>query len=61
MDVRERHIYASDMIEVPETLPEILKNYSKEIIRSNPGDVFKFSRQYFEDLLRKQGYFEQDH
>lgn len=37
-----------------------MKNYSKEVIRSNPEDVIAFSRQYFENLLKEDGYFD-DH
>ena len=32
---------------VPEELPEILKDFSKEVIRNNPSDIIKFSREYF--------------
>ena len=32
---------------VPPELPEILKDFSKEVIRSNPPDIVKFSRDYF--------------
>ena len=32
---------------VPEELPEILKDFSKEVIRNNPPDIVKFSREYF--------------
>lgn len=41
-------------------LPKILKDYSKEVIRQNPDDIIKFSRLYFEQILKDQGYFE-DH
>lgn len=37
-----------------------MKNYSKEVIRKNPEDIIKFSREYFEQLLRDEGYFD-DH
>lgn len=39
-------------------LPGILKNYSKEVIRRNPEDIIKFSREYFESLLKEDGYFD---
>ncbi len=37
-------------------LPSILKAYSKEIIRQGPEDVVLFSRVYFENFLKAQGY-----
>ena len=47
-DIREMRIFSADQIEVPEELPEILKDFSKEVIRNNPADLIKFSREYFE-------------
>ena len=47
-DVREMRIFSADQIEVPQELPEILKDFSKEVIRNNPPDLVKFSREYFE-------------
>lgn len=49
-DIKEMRIFCAEQIEVPETLPEILKNYSKAIIRKNPEDLISYSRQYFEEL-----------
>ena len=46
-DVREMRIFSAEQIEVPEALPEILKDFSKEVIRNNPPDIIKFSREYF--------------
>ena len=34
-----------EQIIVPDDLPSILKNYSKEVIRSNPKDIIAFSRE----------------
>ena len=53
-DLREMRIFSADQIEVPDDLPGILKNYSKEVIRNNPEDVYAFSRKYFEELLKKR-------
>ena len=47
-DVREMRIFSADQIVVPEELPQILKEFSKEVIRQNPGDVVQFSKEYFE-------------
>ena len=46
-DVREMRIFSAEQIVVPEDLPEILKDFSKEVIRNNPPDIVKFSREYF--------------
>eukprot|EP00997_Jenningsia_sp_PLL12_P001740 NODE_12886_length_269_cov_14.931818_g11973_i0.p1 GENE.NODE_12886_length_269_cov_14.931818_g11973_i0~~NODE_12886_length_269_cov_14.931818_g11973_i0.p1 ORF type:complete len:64 (-),score=8.50 NODE_12886_length_269_cov_14.931818_g11973_i0:25-216(-) len=55
-DVKEMRIFSADQIEVPEDLPTILKNFSKEVIRNNPDDIYKFSREYFERKLIDSGY-----
>ena len=52
-DVREMRIFSADQIVVPEELPQILKEFSKEVIRENPEDVIKFSREYFEIKLNQ--------
>ena len=49
-DVKQMRIFCAEQIEVPESLPEILKNYSKRVIRENPEDLVDFSRKYFEEL-----------
>ena len=46
-DVREMRIFSAEQIEVPPALPEILKDFSKEVIRNNPEDLVGFCRQYF--------------
>lgn len=53
-DVREMRIFSADQIEVPQDLPAILKDYSKEVIRSNPKDLVKFSREYFENKMNER-------
>ena len=30
------------------------------MIRNNPGDMVKFSRLYFENLLKENGYFDEE-
>ena len=49
-DIKEMRIFCAEQIEVPDALPEILKNYSKAVIRNNPENIITFSRKYFEDL-----------
>ena len=58
-DIAEMRIFSPEQIQVHRDLPQILKAYSKEVIRSGPEDMIKFSRQYFESILKSQGYFEQ--
>ena len=53
-DVREMRIFSADQIEVPQDLPAILKDFSKEVIRSNPKDLVKFSREYFENKMSER-------
>eukprot|EP00343_Euplotes_focardii_P002262 CAMPEP_0205807734 /NCGR_PEP_ID=MMETSP0205-20121125/11502_1 /ASSEMBLY_ACC=CAM_ASM_000278 /TAXON_ID=36767 /ORGANISM="Euplotes focardii, Strain TN1" /LENGTH=72 /DNA_ID=CAMNT_0053082337 /DNA_START=20 /DNA_END=238 /DNA_ORIENTATION=- len=53
-DLREMRIFSADQIEVPDDLPGILKDYSKEVIRNNPEDIYAFSRKYFEEMLKKR-------
>lgn len=43
-------IYCAEQIEVPPTLPAILKAYTKEVIRYQPADIPAFSRDYFTAL-----------
>lgn len=47
-DVREMRIFSADQIQVPQDLPQILKEFSKEVIRNNPADLVQFSKDYFE-------------
>lgn len=53
-DIREMRIFSADQIEVPAELPEILKNFSKEVIRQNPKDIVQFARKYFEAKAAEQ-------
>lgn len=49
-DIKEMRLFAAEQISVPEELPGILKNYSKEVIKNNPKDIIEFSAHYFERL-----------
>ena len=48
-DIKEMRIFCAEQIEVPDTLPEILKNYSKAVIR-NPN------LSYF-DIMNEENIF----
>lgn len=41
MDVEP--LYCAEQIRVPEQLPDILKQWTKEVIRQNPRDINEFS------------------
>ena len=53
-DIKEMRIFCAEQIEVPDALPEILKNYSKAVIRENPENIITFSRKYFEKLKEER-------
>jgi calcium-dependent protein kinase len=55
MDVHDQRIFAAEQIEVPDDFPGLLKNFIKEVVRSQPDNVATFSRQYFETLLKARG------
>ena len=53
-DVRELRIFSAEQIMVPDDFPGILKNFTKEVVRSNPGGknkIITFARSYFENIL----------
>ena len=47
-------IFAGEQIVVPDKLPKILHDYSKEVIRANPENIYAFSAEYFENLLAEK-------
>ena len=56
-NVRDMYIFSAEQIEVPDQFPGILKNFVKEVVRSQPENIVQFSRQYFETLLNNRGAF----
>ena len=60
-DVREQRIYCAEQIVVPEELPNILKHYSKAVIKDNPANIVSFSAKYFRNLLDQQNNKAKDH
>ena len=60
-DVREQRIYCAEQIVVPEELPNILKHYSKAVIKENPANIVSFSAKYFRNLLDQQNNKVKDH
>jgi serine/threonine protein kinase len=57
-DVKEMRIFSADQILVPDEFPKIMKDFTKEVVRKSPEDIVKFSKAYFETLLRERGYFD---
>ena len=55
VDVKQQRIFSVEQVQVPPSLPEILKNYSKEVIMNNPADIIAFSRKYFEMKFLEHG------
>eukprot|EP01083_Nonionella_stella_P285909 973149_1 len=43
-------IYSAEQITVPKELPQILKGFSKEVIRYNPTDIPQFAIEYFQAM-----------
>ncbi len=40
-------IFSAEQISVPPDLPQILKDYTKAVIKHNPKDLLAFSAEYF--------------
>ncbi|KAG7395683.1 hypothetical protein PHYBOEH_003362 [Phytophthora boehmeriae] len=47
MDVNR--IFSAEQIAVPPDLPQVLKDWTKAVIRENPTDLLTFSQQWFQD------------
>lgn len=43
-------IYCSEQITIPQSLPEIIKEYSKTVLHEQPTDLVEFSIKYFTQL-----------
>ena len=48
----EGPIYCSDQIKIPPELPEIMKQFTKAAIRTQPADLLAWSSAYFEALSK---------
>lgn len=55
-------IYCIEQVRIPPELPDIMKNYAKHIIRTQPDDVIMESYEYFKKLnkLRNSSSMEED-
>lgn len=56
-------IYCIEQVRIPPELPDIMKNYAKHIIRTQPDDVIIESYEYFKKLntLRNSSTLEEDY
>ncbi len=52
MDVER--IFSADQIKIHPDLAQILREYSKAVIRANPDDVLDFSWNYFKKKVDEQ-------
>mmetsp|Transcript_76551 Transcript_76551/g.206242 ORF Transcript_76551/g.206242 Transcript_76551/m.206242 type:complete len:217 (-) Transcript_76551:263-913(-) len=50
----EEPMYCAEQINIPENLGEILKAYSKEVIRQQPENIYEFSARYFAQLDQRE-------
>ncbi|EFO65379.1 Hypothetical protein GLP15_3211 [Giardia lamblia P15] len=46
----QERIYCSEQITIPNQLPQIIKEYSKVVLREQPSDLIEFSIKYFKQL-----------
>ncbi|KAI8917731.1 hypothetical protein DFJ77DRAFT_317365 [Powellomyces hirtus] len=54
MDAGSDTLYTAEQIRIPPDLPDILKNYTKHIIRTQPGNIVKESVEYFGRLAKQR-------
>ncbi|KAJ3265494.1 Ropporin-1-like protein [Chytriomyces hyalinus] len=47
-------LYCAEQIKIPPDLPDILKNYTKHIIRTQPTDIMTCSAEYFGRLAKQR-------
>ncbi|KND01569.1 uncharacterized protein SPPG_03369 [Spizellomyces punctatus DAOM BR117] len=47
-------LYTAEQIRIPPELPDILKKYTKHIIRSQPGNILEASADYFGRLAKQR-------
>jgi|LauGreDrversion4_2_1035121.scaffolds.fasta_scaffold154305_2 hypothetical protein len=52
--MKHQRIFSVEQIKVPQLLPHVLREYSKEVIINNPQNILEFSRQYFERMMLQE-------
>lgn len=53
-DFKDQRIYCAEQIYVPDQLPIVMKNFSKEVIRKQPKNLNKFALEYFKEQYENQ-------
>ncbi|KAH7284315.1 hypothetical protein KP509_34G048500 [Ceratopteris richardii] len=53
MELDFEPIYCVEQIQVPLGLPDLLKKFSKEVLRRQPASLEEFAAHYFQQLLKK--------
>ncbi|KAI5070247.1 hypothetical protein GOP47_0014590 [Adiantum capillus-veneris] len=53
MELDFEPIYCVEQIQVPLGLPDLLKKFTKEVLRRQPASLEEFAAQYFQQLLKK--------
>ena len=59
MSANTGRIFMAEQIKVPNDLPEILKEYTKAVIRAGcetPEQVIQFSARYFQDKVAQSAH-----
>lgn len=52
MELDFEPVYCAEQIQVPFGLPTLLKNFTKEVLRTQPASLEEFAAQYFQQLLK---------
>ena len=54
MPLSDSAVYSAEQIVIPSDLGDILKAYSKEVIRNEPENIYEFSAQYFAQFVTSE-------
>jgi hypothetical protein len=46
-------LYCAEQIQVPDELPDVLKQWTKEVIRANPSNIAEWSAEYFAEKAKQ--------
>eukprot|EP00700_Malawimonas_jakobiformis_P000293 EC718169.1.p1 GENE.EC718169.1~~EC718169.1.p1 ORF type:complete len:61 (+),score=7.02 EC718169.1:74-256(+) len=53
MSDRER-IFSAEQINIPEELGDVVKEYTKAVIRAQPADLIEWSAKWFAEMVGKR-------
>jgi hypothetical protein len=57
-DTVQQRIFSAEQVVVHSEFPKVLLEYSKEVIRNAPKDIYDFSWEYFANKLEETGFWE---